>query len=123
MTPITPGVERVIRSMTSAPTHTTSGAAGRARVGSSSPVRDGASPVVSHCANRRPDLPPGRFVSLPGRGRAFVREVPARNDAPVVMLLHGWTATAALNWHSCFAPLGEHFRVIAADHRGHGQGL
>ena len=39
------------------------------------------------------------------------------------MLLHGWTATADLNWFTCFEPLGEHFRVLAPDHRGHGRGL
>jgi 3-oxoadipate enol-lactonase len=39
------------------------------------------------------------------------------------MLLHGWSATADLNWFACFAPLAEHFRVIALDHRGHGRGL
>ena len=39
------------------------------------------------------------------------------------MLLHGLGATAALNWFSAFAPLSEHFRVVAIDHRGHGRGI
>lgn len=39
------------------------------------------------------------------------------------MLLHGWTATADLNWFMCFQQLGQHFRVIALDHRGHGRGI
>lgn len=39
------------------------------------------------------------------------------------MLLHGWTATADLNWFMCYAQLGQHFRVIALDHRGHGRGI
>jgi 3-oxoadipate enol-lactonase len=39
------------------------------------------------------------------------------------MLLHGWTANAALNWFPTFAPLGRRFRVIALDHRGHGRGI
>jgi 3-oxoadipate enol-lactonase len=39
------------------------------------------------------------------------------------VLLHGWTATAALNWFACFEPLGQHFRVVALDHRGHGRGV
>jgi len=38
-------------------------------------------------------------------------------------LLHGWTATADLNWFTCYEALGEHFRVLAPDHRGHGRGL
>ncbi len=43
--------------------------------------------------------------------------------APVLALLHGWTATADLNWFKCYEGLGEHFRVIAFDHRGHGTGV
>jgi 3-oxoadipate enol-lactonase len=39
------------------------------------------------------------------------------------MLLHGWSATADLNWHHCFGPLAEQFHVVAIDHRGHGRGL
>jgi 3-oxoadipate enol-lactonase len=40
-----------------------------------------------------------------------------------VVLLHGWTATADLNWFKCYGSLGERYRVIAFDHRGHGTGL
>ena len=67
--------------------------------------------------------PAGRYVALPGRGRTFVRELPGPDGAPTVVLLHGWTTTAALNWSSSFGPLSRHFRVIALDHRGHGRGL
>jgi 3-oxoadipate enol-lactonase len=71
----------------------------------------------------RPWLPPGRDVWLPGRGRTFVRELAGPPGAPVLVLLHGWTATADLNWFACFRPLAEHYRVVALDHRGHGRGL
>jgi 3-oxoadipate enol-lactonase len=74
-------------------------------------------------ASWRPVLPPGRFVELPGRGRTFVREHAGPEGAPVVVLLHGWTATAALNWSPSFGPLADSFRVLALDHRGHGRGL
>ena len=70
-----------------------------------------------------PSLPLGRYVQLPGRGRTFVREVIGPPGAPTLMLLHGWTATGALNWHQCFATLGEQYRVLAVDMRGHGRGL
>ena len=70
-----------------------------------------------------PRVPAGRFVELPSRGRTFVREQPGPAGAPTVVLLHGWTATAALNWLPSFGPLADHFRVVALDHRGHGRGL
>lgn len=38
-------------------------------------------------------------------------------------MLHGWTTTADLNFFTCYEALGEHFRVIAVDHRGHGRGI
>jgi 3-oxoadipate enol-lactonase len=43
--------------------------------------------------------------------------------APTLILLHGWTATADLNFFMCYRALSEHFRVIAIDHRGHGRGF
>lgn len=39
------------------------------------------------------------------------------------MLLHGWTATADLNFFTCYRALGQKYRVIAFDHRGHAGGL
>lgn len=68
-------------------------------------------------------LPPGRRLALPGRGTTFVREVAGPPGAPTLLLLHGWTATADLNWMTSYAALGERFRVIALDHRGHGRGI
>jgi 3-oxoadipate enol-lactonase len=52
-----------------------------------------------------------------------VREIDGPPGAPTVFLLHGWLATADLNWFRSYAELGRHFRVIAIDHRGHGRGL
>jgi len=68
-------------------------------------------------------LPPGRLLDLPGRGTTFIREVAGPPGAPTVLLLHGWLATSAPNWHACFAPLGRHFHVVAIDQRGHGMGI
>ena len=39
------------------------------------------------------------------------------------MLLHGWTASADLNFFTCYRPLADRYRVIAFDHRGHTRGL
>ncbi len=71
----------------------------------------------------RPVVPPGRHVWLPDRGRTFVRELAGPPGAPALVLLHGWTATADLNWWATYQPLAENFRVIALDHRGHGRGI
>ena len=70
-----------------------------------------------------PPLPPGQHVNLPGRGTTYVRHIEGPQDAPAVILLHGWTATADLNFFTCYEALSEHFRVVAIDHRGHGRGI
>jgi pimeloyl-ACP methyl ester carboxylesterase len=62
-------------------------------------------------------------IELPGRGRCRVRQVIGPEGAPTVLLLHGWTATADLNWSSCYAGLSEHVNVVALDQRGHGGGI
>jgi 3-oxoadipate enol-lactonase len=67
-------------------------------------------------------LPRGEVVHVPGRGELFVRDT--GGDGPPVLLLHGWTASADLNWFAQYGPLAAHgYRVIALDHRGHGRGL
>lgn len=60
---------------------------------------------------------------LPGRGETFVRDAPGPPGAPTLLLLHGWTVTADLNWFACYRRLAETYRVVAMDHRGHGQGI
>lgn len=70
-----------------------------------------------------PLLPPGREIELPGRGTTFVREAPGPPGAPALLLLHGWTATADLNWFRAYGVLSHAFHVVALDHRGHGRGI
>lgn len=71
-----------------------------------------------------PALLPGRFVTIAGRGEFFVRYAPhADPTAPVVLLLHGWTASSDLNFFTAYAELHQHATVIGIDHRGHGRGL
>ena len=40
-----------------------------------------------------------------------------------MLLLHGWTASADINFFAVYACLAESYRVIALDQRGHGRGL
>ncbi|MGH9184693.1 MAG: alpha/beta fold hydrolase [Acidimicrobiales bacterium] len=70
-----------------------------------------------------PPLPLGRRIHLPGRGTTFVREVAGPPGAPTIVLLHGWMASGGLNWFTVFGALGEHFRVVAPDLRGHARGI
>ena len=42
------------------------------------------------------EMPPARTLLVPGRGELFLRDT--GGDGPPVMLLHGWMASADLNW-------------------------
>jgi pimeloyl-ACP methyl ester carboxylesterase len=68
-------------------------------------------------------LPPGRVVELPGRGEVFVRERLGAAGGPTILLLHGWTASADLNWFRAYEAVAGEGRLLAIDHRGHGRGL
>jgi pimeloyl-ACP methyl ester carboxylesterase len=70
-----------------------------------------------------PHLPGGRVVDLPGRGSTFVREVAGPPGAPTVVLLHGWTVNSDVTWYPSFGPLGDRYRVVAPDLRGHARGV
>jgi 3-oxoadipate enol-lactonase len=68
------------------------------------------------------EMPPARTVTVAGRGEFFVRDT--GGDGAVVMLLHGWIASADLNWWAAYDDLAKAgYRVLAIDHRGHGRGL
>ena len=70
-----------------------------------------------------PDLPPGQVINLAGRGEVFVRDSGGGPADPAVLLLHGWTASADLNFFPVYAQLTGSYRVIALDLRGHGRGM
>lgn len=68
-------------------------------------------------------LPFGRRIELADRGTTFVRQLAGPPGAPTLLLLHGWVASAGLNWFQVFEPLAAHFNVVAPDLRGHARGL
>ncbi len=75
-----------------------------------------------------PPMPPGRFVDLSDDergdlGTIVVRHAGADRTGLPVALLHGWTATADLNWFRCYDPVSEDRPMFAHDHRGHGSGI
>jgi len=71
-----------------------------------------------------PWLPEGRTVLLPGRGETFVRwHRHSDPSAPTVLLLHGWTASADLQFFTAYEAMAARYSFIGIDHRGHGRGL
>lgn len=71
-----------------------------------------------------PLLPPGYIRLLPGRGEIFYRHFQHLDtNAPTLLLLHGWTASADLQWYTVYERLGERYSFVAVDHRGHGRGM
>jgi 3-oxoadipate enol-lactonase len=70
-----------------------------------------------------PALPLGAIVRVPGRGDVFVRYSAGPPGAPTVLLLHGWMASADLNWPGTFEALAGRYHVLAMDVRGHGRGI
>ena len=68
--------------------------------------------------------PPWRVVDLPGRGPLRLRDSgqPDGHESarPVLLLFHGWTVSADLNWGTAYAELTSRYRVLAWDQRGHG---
>src|SRR5947209_11082186 len=68
------------------------------------------------------EMPPARTVRVAGRGEFFIRDT--GGDGQPVLLLHGWMASADLNWWPVYGELSRAgYRVLALDHRGHGRGL
>jgi 3-oxoadipate enol-lactonase len=70
-----------------------------------------------------PPFPPGRYLDLPGRGVTFIRDQPGPTNRLPIVLLHGWTVTADLNFFQIYTGLATTGRVIAMDQRGHGRGI
>ncbi|HXY44943.1 MAG TPA: alpha/beta hydrolase [Acidimicrobiales bacterium] len=116
---------------------TTAGAAAAAAVGAAAVGAAAANPAVRAEAHRLrgfirpldvtagppvpPPLPPGRVVFLEGVGELFFRDT--GGTGPAALLLHGWGATADINFFQVYFALSDAYRVIALDHRDHGRGL
>ena len=71
-----------------------------------------------------PWLPEGRTVVAPGRGELFYRRHQHPDPAaPTVLLLHGWTGSADLQFFTTYEALAASCSLITIDHRGHGRGM
>jgi pimeloyl-ACP methyl ester carboxylesterase len=69
------------------------------------------------------DLPEGRWLDLPGRGRTWLTDVPGPDGAPALILLHAVGCTGTLTWFPAINELAKKYRVITFDQRWHGQGI
>lgn len=67
----------------------------------------------------RPGFPSGTTVTYPDGHCGFVRHSPGTE--PPVLLLHGWSANADLNYAPVYPTLADH-ALIAPDLRGHSDG-
>ncbi len=71
-----------------------------------------------------PWLPAGHTITLAERGEVFYRHhVHPDPSAPTVLLLHGWTASADVQFFTAYEALAEICSFVAIDHRGHGRGM
>lgn len=64
----------------------------------------------------------GHVVDLAHGGRVTVWDWSGPVGAPTLVLLHGSTLDAELNWFASVAALNRYFRVVTFDLRGHGRG-
>lgn len=70
------------------------------------------------------DLPEGRWLELPRRGRTWLTDVPGPTpDAPAIVLLHAVGCTGQLTWFPAIPHLAKRYRVITFDQRWHGRGI
>jgi 3-oxoadipate enol-lactonase len=70
------------------------------------------------------EVPEGRWIELPRRGRTWLTDIPGPTpDAPAVVLLHAVGCTGLLTWFPAIEELRRRYRVVIFDQRWHGQGI
>jgi 3-oxoadipate enol-lactonase len=69
------------------------------------------------------EIPEGRSLSLPDRGRTWLTELPGPPGARAIVLLHAVGCTGMLTWFPVVQQLAERYRVVVFDQRWHGRGI
>lgn len=69
------------------------------------------------------EIPAGRWLVLPRRGRTWLTELPGPPGAPALVLLHAVGCTGMLTWFPAVHELAKHYRVVVFDQRWHGRGI
>lgn len=69
------------------------------------------------------EIPEGRWLEVPRRGRTWLTELPGPPGAPAVVLLHAVGCTGMLTWFPVVHELAKRYRVVVFDQRWHGRGI
>ena len=69
------------------------------------------------------EIPEGRWLALPGRGRTWLTELAGPPGADTVVLLHAVGCTGMLTWFPAVHRLAERYHVVVFDQRWHGRGI
>src|SRR3954468_11832089 len=69
------------------------------------------------------EIPPGRWLQLPRRGRTWLTELPGPPGAQAIVLLHAVGCTGMLTWFPVVHHLAQRYSVIVFDQRWHGRGI
>jgi 3-oxoadipate enol-lactonase len=69
------------------------------------------------------EIPRGRWLELPRRGRTWLTELPGPPGAPAIVLLHAVGCTGMLTWFPVVHELAKRYRVVVFDQRWHGRGI
>jgi 3-oxoadipate enol-lactonase len=69
------------------------------------------------------EIPAGRWLDLPRRGRTWLTELDGPPGAPAIVLLHAVGCTGMLTWFPVVHELAKRYRVVVFDQRWHGRGI
>ena len=69
------------------------------------------------------EIPAGRWLDLPRRGRTWLTDIPGPPGAPAIVLLHAVGCTGMLTWFPVVHQLAKRYRVVVFDQRWHGRGI
>ncbi len=69
------------------------------------------------------EIPHGRWLTLPRRGRTWLTELEGPPGAQSIVLLHAVGCTGMLTWFPVVHELAKRYHVVVFDQRWHGRGI
>lgn len=81
------------------------------------------SQIRQYAAIPEVEIPEGRWLDLPRRGRTWLTDLPGPPGAPAIVLLHAVGCTGMLTWFPVVHELAKRYRVVVFDQRWHGRGI